>query len=437
MLASLKREEKTYRDLSTLHRWFLLVLVSMGSSIIYTPAYLKGVFYDPLMQGLGVTNADLGALLGAYSITAMVCYLPAGVLADKVRMRTLSWIGMVGTALLTFWYALLPSMTSLYIVFVGMGITSILIWWGTRFKLVRLIFNEDEYPSRIGVSYSVYGVAGLVVGLINTAIVSSIADQTQAIQVLLFFLGALILVLGILSFLLIPNFKGEIDPNAKSFDLKGMLLAFKNPGVVWAAIAMFFIYAVYQGVTYTTPFMTAAFSAPLAVVSVVGLIRTYGIGLIAGPAAGKLAEIMRSPGKTIAIFMIASAAVLAAFIFLPRNEAMVIAVAILVVVVGFVTYGAFSIGSSTLTEAHVPLPIFGAASGILSVIGFLPDAFLHTWFGSMIDSKGLEAYNEMFVILIVFAAIGIVAALMVRRYGLKAEAAAKAQAETQVPAIEQ
>lgn len=419
-MVGIAKGEKKYTELSKSRRWFLLILVSMGSSIIYTPAYLKSVFYDPLMQGLGCTNADLGALLGVYSITAMICYLPAGVLADKIRVRTLSWIGMIGTAGFTFWYAMLPSIELLYIVFVGMGITSILIWWGTRFKLVRLICAEEEYPSKIGMSYSMYGLAGLVVGLINTAIVSSIADAAQSITVLLVFLGALILVLGILSFLFIPNFEGEIDPNAKGFDLKGTLAAFKNPGVIWAAIAMFFIYAVYQGVTYTTPFMTAAFAAPIAVVSVVGLIRTYGIGLIAGPVAGKLAGIMKSPARAIMLFLGASIVVLGAFMVLPRNEAMVIAVAVLVVIVGFVTYGCFSIGSSTLTEAKVPLPIFGAASGILSVVGFLPDAFLHTWFGSMIDAKGLEAYNTIFIILIIFAIAGMAAALMVRRYGLKA-----------------
>ena len=42
-------EEKDYKDLSKARRWFLLILVSMGSSLIYGPIYLKMVFYDPLM----------------------------------------------------------------------------------------------------------------------------------------------------------------------------------------------------------------------------------------------------------------------------------------------------------------------------------------------------------------------------------------------------
>ena len=173
-LLAKSKGEVTYKDLTGFHKWFLIVLVSMGSSIIYTPIYLKNVFYEPLMQGLGCTNADLGALLSCYAIVAVITYLPAGIIADKVRMRTLSWVGFGATAVLTFIYAMLPSIQMLYVVFVGYGITTILIWWGTRFKIVRLCCSEDDYASKIGVSYSIYGAAGLIVGLINTAIISAV-----------------------------------------------------------------------------------------------------------------------------------------------------------------------------------------------------------------------------------------------------------------------
>ena len=74
--------EVTYKDLTGFHKWFLIILISMGSSIIYTPMYLKGVFYDPLMTALGCTNADLGAMVSFYGIVALICYLPSGILAN-------------------------------------------------------------------------------------------------------------------------------------------------------------------------------------------------------------------------------------------------------------------------------------------------------------------------------------------------------------------
>ena len=40
-LLAKSKGEVTYKELSGFHKWFLIILVSMGSSIIYTPVYLK------------------------------------------------------------------------------------------------------------------------------------------------------------------------------------------------------------------------------------------------------------------------------------------------------------------------------------------------------------------------------------------------------------
>ena len=425
-LLAKSKGEVTYKDLTSLHKWALVVLISMGSSIIYAPMYLKNVFYDPLMQALGCTNADLGLMVSAYGISAMICYLPSGIVADKFRMRTLATVGFLATAVLVGIYAMLPSVEICLVLFVAMGITSILVWWGTRFKVIRLCCEEDEYASKIGISYSIYGVTGLVIGLINAGIIAAIANVAQGVQVMLIFLAVVIAVLGVASIFLIPDFKGEIDKNTKLFSLSEVVTAIKHPGVIWACLAYFFVYLVYMGVTYTTPFMTTCFAAPVAIVSVVGLIRTYGIGLIAGPAAGFFADKLKSPSKSILIFFAASVIVLAAFMIMPREASMVIPIAVLVVLLGFVTYGAFSIGSSPLTEAKVPMSIFGTASGLLSVIGFLPDTFVHTWFGGLIDAQGADAFNTIFVALVVFAVLGCICLVMTRR-AMKKNAAAEAE----------
>ncbi|SBN96413.1 Hypothetical protein PFR_JS12-1_2030 [Propionibacterium freudenreichii] len=209
----------------------------MGSSIIYTPAYLKFVFYNELMAALHITNEQVGTLLSAYAITATICYLPSGIVADKVRARTLSWVGFALTALLTFVYATLPSYNTLMFVFVfvGMGLTTILIWWGIRFKVIRLISGEGEYSRNIGLSYGLYGAAGLVVGLVNTFIVTKLAASPEVgMRVLIIFLGILIAVLAVLSFLFIPRFEGEIGGDGNGFSFKGVGKALSMP-VVWLA----------------------------------------------------------------------------------------------------------------------------------------------------------------------------------------------------------
>ena len=414
MLLAKSKGEVTYKDISGLHKWFLIILISMGSSVVYTPMYLKNIFYDPLMQAIGCSNADLGMMVSMYGIAAVVCYLPSGIVADKFRMRTLATVGFVGTAALTFVYAALPSLVVCYIIFLGMGITSILIWWGTRYKVIRLCCEENEYSQKIGISYSIYGLAGLVVGLVNTAIVASFADAVTGVRVMIVFLGAILLIMGVLSYILIPDFKGEISQNSGLFDLKDAVEAFKWPGVIWAALTMFFVYSVYQGATYTTPYMTQAFGADDTLVNVIGLIRTYGIGLLAGPVVGWLATKINSASKAMVICFLLSIGLLIGFIIMPTTAGVAV-VASMVVLFGFTTYGAFSIGSSPLSEIKMPMRIFGTATGLLSVIGFMPDMFIHAWYGSMIDAKGLDAYPQIFGIETALAVIGIFCLAMLLR----------------------
>lgn len=414
--------EKKAADLSRGRRIFLLILVSIGSSIIYTPAYLKFVFYDPLMEALNLNNTQLGALLSAYAITATICYLPSGVVADKIRVRTLGAVGFITTAVLVFWYALLPSYSTLLVIFVGMGFTTILIWWGIRYKLVRLISEEGEYARNIGLSYGFYGAAGLVVGFVNLAIVNAFADQiASGVTALLVFLGALILVLGVLSLLFIPKFEGELAGQG-SFSITESLAALKNPVVWLGAVSMFFVYFFYTGVTYTTPYLSDVFGASLVVVSVVGIIRSYGVTLLAGPAFGAMAHRAQAPSKVIWIGSLVIAGALAVLALLPVSSAMVFVAAAIAVGLGFIANGIFGIVSSQLTEGKVPLSMFGAATGVLSVVGFLPDTFSSTWFGSLIDAKGNDAYPVIFWILAASAVISAGVSVLLRWYVRRSEA---------------
>ncbi|MCI1984686.1 MAG: MFS transporter [Bifidobacteriaceae bacterium] len=324
-------------------------------------------------------------------------------------------VGFVTTALLTFWYAFLPSITTLYIIFVGMGITSILIWWGIRFKLIRLISEESEYSRNIGVSYGVYGAAGLILNFINIGILSYFnAGEKIGVQILLFFLGAIILVLGILSFLFIPRFEGEITSQS-SFDFSMVGKALKSPVIWLAAGAMFFVYFFYTGVNYTTPYLTDALGASVGIVSVVGVIRSYGVTLISGPIFGFFSKAAKSPSKVIIGGSLVVVVGLLVLIVLPANSSIVVLAAIIAILLGFISNGVFGIMSGQLTEGKVPLTIFGTATGLLSVVGFLPDTFSSTWFGSLMDSNGKGAYTQIFWILAGAAvlAAGFAAALLV------------------------
>ncbi len=392
--------EVTYLDLTKSRRMLLLVLVSIGSSAIYTPIYLKSVFYDPLMDALGCTNEQLGTLVTVYAIAATVFYFFSGVVADKFRVRTLSWIGYAGTAALTFLYALLPSYNLLLCIFFTYAVFSILIWWGTRFKMVRLLYPEEAYSQKIGVSYGIFGAAGLVLGVAAIPLVASFASARMGITALLVVCGCIQLLLAVLSFIFIPRFKGEIGlGDGERFSLKGIGEALKNPGVWWASGAMFFIYFAFIGSTFTTPYMTMCLAAPVLLATVISTVRSMGMTIVSAPLFGAIADKVKSPSKVIIIGAVASALCLGAMAFLPHGSGMLIVGVALICVFAFVINGIYGIGSGQLAECHVPIGVFGVASGLCSIVGRLPDTFIHTWFGSMIDAQGAAAFGPIFLII--------------------------------------
>lgn len=410
------KPEVDYTQIGSFRKWLMVCMCGAGSSLIFTPLYLKNTFYDNLAAGLGATNTELGLMVTIFSIIAVIMYLPSGIVGDRVRMRTLFSWGMITTAIVTFWYATMPSIGIVYLIFVIMGVTTILIWWGSRYKMIRMCGSEEEYPFKAGVNFTAYGIAGMVIGFVNTGIVASLADDpVRGIQVVLIVSGCVILALGILGLFVIPNFKNELQPGSK-LDFKGLARAIKNPAVLVGSLAMFCCWFTYEGFMYTTPYMTSStlYAAPLVVASTVSIIRNYGVGLLSAPIAGAIARKI-STSKVIMIFSGIVGVVTLLFFVVPKDPGLVIIIAVLILVTAFFSYGAYSITSATLTEAHIPSDIFATAMGVYCLIGFLPDVFQPTWFGVLLDTQGDAAYTSIFVILAVAAFLAIVFLVIFRK----------------------
>jgi hypothetical protein len=239
---------------------------------------------------------------------------------------------------------------------------------------------------------------------------------------LLITMAIIIAAMGVLSFLFVPYFDNEIDPSTEGgFKLSDFTAALRNPVVIWAALTMFFVYFVYTSITYTTQWLGVV-GVSAAIIATIANIRSYGVGIAAGPVAGTLTKRIGSTSKMIIIAFILAILVLLLFIF-TAGHATTLAV-ILTVLLGFICVGTFNITSGQLSEARVPTAIFGAATGLLSLIGFLPDTFRDIWFGNMLDrgaattadgSIPLNVFNHIWWIVIAACVLAMLCALQVLR----------------------
>jgi len=238
----------------------------------------------------------------------------------------------------------------------------------------------------------------------------------------------------------IPKFAGEIKTEG-GFSLSEFTTAFRDP-VVWiAAISLFFVYFYYTGVTYTTPYMTGVLGVSLAAATIVANVRNYGITLLSGPIFGWIANRFR-PSVVIAIGSLVFIGALLVMMYLPTGPGVMVVACVLVVLLGFIANGAFGVVSAQLTEGKVPLTYFGAATGLLSIIGFLPDTFSSTWFGAIMDAQtdaagnvAASAYQQIFWILNGAALLAAVASLGLYLYLRKTRPEVKADAGVEVAAV--
>lgn len=413
------------KSISKFTKWMVIAIISSGAYVVYLTYLARYSFYDQVIDGLKISNTQLGVLYGLYGTTATIAYFPGGVLADKIRVKYLATLGFAMSAVLTFWYSTVPSYAELKVIFLLFGLCTTLIFWGIRYKAIRLVSTEENYSTAIGFSYGIVGVVGLVVSFVSIGIFGLFTNATAGFHTVLMFYAAINAIFAVLSFIFIPKFEDEFVGERKKFNFSEVVQAFKHPGVWLTTLCMFFIYTIYTSLAYTVSFLTAI-GAAAAIASIVGTIRTYGTSLFSSPIVGGIAE-KKTPSRTIVVCTAITGVCLAIMAFAPKSQSLIIPSVILIIVLSFFLNGAYGVTSSMMTETKVPAAIFGSASGILSVIGFVPDMFVSPIAGKWLDTYDTAgAYTRIFAVLAVSAVCALICALLVRVYKRKlAEKAAK------------
>ena len=111
------KELKTAATISKFTKWAVVAIISCGAQVIYLTYLARYSFYDQVIEGLQISNTQLGVLYGLYGTTATIAYFFGGVLADKIRVKYLATLGFALSAVLTFWYSTTPSYEQLKVIF--------------------------------------------------------------------------------------------------------------------------------------------------------------------------------------------------------------------------------------------------------------------------------------------------------------------------------
>lgn len=238
----------------------------------------------------------------------------------------------------------------------------------------------------------------------------------------IWFYSAIVIMVGIIIFFVL-NDKEEI-PAAKIHDAED---APKNPSMssvlkdktIWLiAFNVFFVYAVYCGLTFFIPFLKNIYMLPVALVGAYGIINQYCLKMVGGPIGGLISDkILKSPSKYLCYTFMLSTVALLLLIVLPHESMPVYLGMVCTLGFGAIVFTQRAVFFAPIGEAKIAENQTGAAMALGSFIGYAPAMFCFSMYGYILDlNPWLIGYKIVFGIMACFAFCGaIVSVLLVKR----------------------
>ena len=406
-------------------RFLLLFALGVAYGFMYVMPYMKSSFYDQMIAAMGCTNAQLGSLMTYYTIALTISYLPGGWIGDKFNPKPVLLASIFGQAILSFLFMFTyQSYTMAVIIWCLMALTGGFAFWPSLMKGIRMTGTDEEQGRIFGIFEALNGCASLLLSFIMLGImaIAGAGDLVTGFKSAVACMGGLSIVSGLLILVLMPKdatYGATEEEKAATITVRDYIDTFKIPGVWIMAILVWCYVTVSAVASYLTPYSTNVLGMSAVLAASIGTIRTYGCRLIGGPLGGFLADkAFHSVSKEQVLGQLACLVTLGVFLIIPSgiNGTVLVILLLLVGVAMFLCKGTYF---SVQPELGIPTTVSATAVSIATLIGYLPDMFVHTMFGNWIDTYGNAGYSRIIIYGVGTCVLGAVAAIIAFRQSKK------------------
>ncbi len=379
-----------------------LLLLAAGAGIIFQLPYIRETFYVPIQNAMNLTNEQMGLLSSGYAAMATLSYFVGGIIADKFSARKLLTFSFLATGALGLWFSTFPGFQISRIIFILMGISTIITYWSACIKATRMLGTEEEQGRLFGLQEGLRGVLNALLVFGMTAAFSAFADEIAGAAAAIRVCAIAVIIIGILNWFVIEDTKAEEQTESLGSVVKGMFKCLLIPRV-WLLVGIIFTaYSVYGLIGYVTTYAQQFYGMTATTAATLGGVR-YLLQGVGGIVGGFLADKLHSRMKVIGGGCIGLAISFGIYIILPGTPGLCGAV------IGNFFFGLIFIYAvrsqyfAVHQDADIPLSLSGRVSGISSALGYLPDVFMYTLVGGWMDSYGRRGYNMTWIYAIVAA----------------------------------
>lgn len=392
------------------------LIVTFSSQIIYSMWTLKGPLYNPFIEAMGITNAQLGHLFTVMGLVGTFGTIFGGFIIDRFSLRKIMAFDLVITGSLGIVMATRPSYSILLLIFIMFGLTTDCLYWSGVLKSIRVIASDKRQGTAFGAMEFVRGFTDIILASLGVFIFQLLGQKAFGITVAMMTYAVLIILAGILTWLFLPeedflqmelNAKKASEKNLAAF--KGLLKIIVKPEVWLIGLQASGVYVCYIGMTYFVPFLQGVFSLPVLAVAIFGIINTSFMRMFASPLSGLIGDSkFGSSTKLMRILLVCVTALLGIILLIPNKPNFMIISIIALMLITISTYMLRGVYYAPIGELNFPKAHSGSAMAVAAFIGYSPQFWAYSLFGTLIDNhEATVAYTKIFTIMIAFTVFGI------------------------------
>lgn len=404
----------------------MLALVIAGEAVFALPFHVARFFRPTMLEVFQLSATQLGAAQGVYGIFAMLAYFPGGPLADRFPARKLLAVSLWLTAAGGLYLATFPGYRGAVFIWGFFGVSTILFFWAAMIRACRDWGRADQQGRAFGLLEAGRGalaalLATLGVGLFAMTFpdgyaAASFADKREALRLIIYGYTVVTAAAGVLAWFAINDGTSEVRREPVRHGIRHVL----QMRAVWLqAVIIFCAYVGYKGFDNYTLFAVQGYGLDEVQAAGIAAIGAW-TRPIAALGAGLLGDRF---GNSRTIFLL-FALLLASYLFFAVTTPVPGAAHVMLgntLVTCIAMFGFRGLYFALFQESSVPVAVTGTAAGFVSVVGFTPDIFVTLVAGVLVDaSPGLAGHQHFFYFLSVFAAVGMLASLLLLRFNATA-----------------
>ena len=304
----------------TKKKWAIFSLLTLCGGTIYKLPSLKDAFYIPMQDYFHLTNGQIGNAMSVNSVVTTIGFFLSIYFADKLPRRYTMSLSLIATGLLGIYLTTMPGYWGILFVWALFGVTCDMMNWPVLLKSVSRLGNSEQQGRLFGFFETGRGIVDTIIAFSALAIFTWFGSGLLGFKAGIWFYALIVIVVGIMLFFMLKEKDEDALEKAtvESATEKSSISSVLKDKTIWLiAFNVFFVYAVYCGLTFFIPFLKNIYLLPVALVGAYGIINQYCLKMVGGPIGGLIADkILKSPSKYLFYTFCASTVALVALILL-------------------------------------------------------------------------------------------------------------------------